>query len=381
MAFNVKGKNVHIAIVSTNKDKYSETFIHRHVQCLPAQVHFLFDGYLPTQVSSDKGMTAHSILGLRKERNLWPFYKYAITERERLALAIEHYLKNHRIEVLLCEYGPSGVELMSIAKKCKIPLVVHFHGYDAYRKDVLSTYGKHYPELFSVAAKVIAVSNHMALQLQSLGCDKHKVRYLCYGVDTQLFQAKGKKKQNPVFVACGRFVKKKAPQLTLEAFALVLKKHPEAKLRMIGDGELWQECKDLTAILGIQEAVEFKGVLTQADIALEFNTALAFLQHSITTDDNDSEGTPLTILEAMSAGLPVVSTKHGGIAEVVTEGETGFLVHEGDVQAMADRMNFLMANTQIAQQMGEKGSERAHKNYHLKQYTDTLFQILKECIR
>ena len=377
----MKGNHLHIAIVSTNKDKYSETFIHNHVKLLPAQVHFLFDGYLPTQVSTNKGITSQSILELKKEKRFWPFRKKALTERENLALAIEHYLREHHIDVLLCEYGPSGVEMMPIAQKCKIPLVVHFHGYDAYRKDVLSAYGKHYPELFSVAAKVIAVSNHMALQLQKLGCDKNKVRYLCYGVDTQLFQVNVNEKQNAVFVACGRFVKKKAPQLTLEAFALVLKKNPRAKLLMIGDGELLQSCKELSLTLGIQGSVEFKGVLTQAEIAAQFYRALAFIQHSITTDENDSEGTPLTILEAMSAGLPVVSTKHGGIEEVVTEGETGFLVEEGDVEAMAERMNYLIANTQIAKQMGEKASEWVHKDYNLKLYTERLFEILKESIK
>lgn len=368
---------MNIAIISTNKDKYSETFIHNHVKLLPGNIHFLFDGYLPKQVSKDKGVTSYSLLELDSKKIFSFFMQREKAEKEILQTAIEHYFTKHKIDVILCEYGPSGVELMPIAKKCNISLVVHFHGYDAYRDDILNSYGKHYKELFSISAAIIAVSKHMTEQLKNLGCPEKKIHHLCCGIDATLFKPNLNKKDNFNFISCGRFVEKKAQHLTINAFELVLRKTPSSKLIMIGDGELLQSCKELVQQLNISNSVEFMGVLNQRQIAEQFANAYAFVQHSITTFQNDSEGTPLTILEAMSAGLPIISTKHGGISDVVQDAETGFLVSEQDVEGMANNMYKLILNPTESKTMGERASEHVTQNYTLELYTQKLFEILK----
>ncbi len=365
-----------LAIVSTNKDKYSETFIHNHIKLLPAEIHFLFDGYLPSQYSIDKGLTLHSIFDFNKSKLFGLLKNKTKDTSELLNEAIENYLLKNKIEYILCEYGPSGVEIMKIANKLKIPLIVHFHGYDAYREDILSSYGKRYKELFSFASEIIAVSEHMKLQLSKLGCPENKLHKLCYGIDTTIFRLNETKTPSPTFIACGRFVEKKGPTLTIRAFEKVVAKEPNAKLVMIGDGELLQTCKDLAIALGINENVEFKGALSQEQIASEFRNALAFVQHSITTKTNDSEGTPLVILEAMSSGLAVISTLHGGIPDVVSN-ETGLLVKEGDVDTMAEKMLFLISNPDEAIAMGTKAAKVVAEKYSLELYIENLWHIIE----
>lgn len=369
---------MNLAIISTNKDKYSETFIHNHVKLLPASIHFLFDGYLPKQVSKDKGLTSYSLLELDSKKTFSFLKRKAPTEKKRLEFAVENYLTTYKIDVILCEYGPSGVELMSIAKRCNIPLIVHFLGYDAYRDDILNSFGKQYKELFSISAAIIAVSKHMAAQLKALGCPENKIHHLCCGIDETVFKPNSKKERSLTFVACGRFVEKKAPYLTIKAFELVLRKTPNAKLIMVGDGELLQECKNLVNELSISNSIEFKGVQRQDQIAGIYAEALAFVQHSITTAQNDSEGTPLAIMGAMSAALPVISTKHGGISDIIVENETGFLVEEKDIEEMAKKMLFVIENPERAEIIGKAASQYIKANHTLNLYTQKLFELIKK---
>ena len=369
---------MNIAIISTNKDKYSETFIHNHVQLLSGNIHFLFDGYLPKKYSIDKGESEHLISEYNNRKWYQLFKPRYRNDKDRLIDAVQQYLKNNKIDVVLCEYGPSGVELMNIVDFLKIPLIVHFHGYDAYRNDILSSYGRLYKKMFSICSVVISVSQHMTSQLTMMGCPSHKIKMLCYGIDTELFKKHRIPSNDFTYVACGRFVEKKSPFNTIKAFNLVLKKHPQAKLVMIGDGELLQNSKNLASQLNMNHAIEFKGAMTQLQIAHIFSKSNVFVQHSITTTQNDSEGTPLTILEAMCAGLPVVSTKHAGIMDVVKDNESGFLVNEGDIKAMAERMIYFIENKEIAMLLGENGSEIINSTYNLHFYTQSLMQILKQ---
>ena len=138
----------------------------------------------------------------------------------------------------------------------------------------------------------------------------------------------------PVFVAVGRFVDKKAPQLTLAAFGQVAATLREAQLVMIGDGPLFESTRRAARSFGLEDRVEFRGRQTSQEVATAMRKARVFVQHSIRTVRGDSEGTPVSILEAGAAGLPVVSTRHAGIKDVVQHGSTGFLVEEGDVEGI-----------------------------------------------
>lgn len=369
---------MNIAIISVNKNKYSETFIHNHVKLLPGNIHFLFEGYLPSKYSIDRGNSEYLLSEFGK-RKWFDFYKSkSSNNKEEQINAIKNYLRENKIDVLLCEYGPSGVEMMNIATFLKIPFVVHFHGYDAYRHDILNSYGEYYKEMFDACSAAVAVSKHMGSQLLDIGCSFDKIKLLTYGIDVDIFQKRSKASVEDVFVACGRFVEKKGPLKTIKAFNIVLKNCPSAKLVMIGDGELLQDAFDLVKQLHIEDSVEFKGVMTQLQIAEEFSNATVFVQHSITTDQNDSEGTPLTIMEAMCSGLPIISTKHAGINELVTDNETGYLVDEGDVNKMAEKMLFLIENKEKAKELGENGSRIFIEKYNLQSYTENLFQLLKQ---
>lgn len=349
---------VTVAILSTNPNKYSETFIHAHFQSIPNALIYS-NGYFPSNYSLDRGKSWEEL-----ERNPDP------------ETALIQSWKANNVKVILAEYGPAGVEVMKACEKAKLPFIVHFHGFDAYRDDVLESYGVHYKELFQKASKIVVVSKDMYAQLLKLGCPKEKLQQITYGVDTGLFCPPGEDQTRENFIACGRFVAKKSPLTTIRAFAKVVEAHPGAKLTFIGDGELLDDAISLANELNLQENIDFKGVLNPSEVAAELQKHAIFVQHSIRTEQNDSEGTPLSILEAAACGLAIVATNHGGISDVIQNEVTGYLVEEGDVEAMGKYMLELYNNEPLRSELGDRARSVILNEYQQADYIASLEKCL-----
>jgi glycosyltransferase involved in cell wall biosynthesis len=108
--------------------------------------------------------------------------------------------------------------------------------------------------------------------------------------------------------------------------------------------------------------------------------SMVFVQHSRIAESGDSEGTPVAILEASAAGLPVVSTLHAGIPMVILQGKSGLLVKENDVNTMADSIVTLLNDIELCKEMGAKGKEYIQQNYSLKHHINTITRIIETCI-
>jgi glycosyltransferase involved in cell wall biosynthesis len=180
-------------------------------------------------------------------------------------------------------------------------------------------------------------------------------------------------------LAVGRFVEKKAPYLTILAFKKVLEWLPEARLVMAGGGILYDVCCKLIKALHIEHAVELRGIIDHDDVATLMQQSRVFVQHSLVPASGDTEGTPVAILEAGAAGLPVVSTKHAGISDVVVDGKTGFLVDEGDIDAMSDHMYQLLSNPVLAGEMGKTAREHISANFAMERSIERLRNIIERC--
>lgn len=366
-------KNKNIAITSVNKDAYSETFIKAQIENLPA-VLIMHSGWLPAFYD---GELSFEFVGLKKTMNQWSNFIFGRSFFYKSSNYIA-VLKKHKIDVVLAQYGPAGVALMNICKKAKIDLVVHFHGFDASAHEILSKYEEKYQELFFQAKKIIVVSNAMKLKLISIGCPEAKIALITYGPNNLFFDSKPTFESN-TFFSIGRFVDKKAPYLTLMAFYEVLKEFPDAQLRMAGSGELLNTCKNMVKAWGIEESVHFLGIIKPEQTKIEMEKALAFVQHSVVAENGDSEGTPVGILEAQAAALPVIATYHAGIPDVVIDGETGLLVQETHIYRMKEAMIQVIKDKEKAKEMGVKGRERINKEFTMAIYINKLRDVLNAC--
>lgn len=362
-----------VAMVAPSLNAYSETFIQAQKEGLEAEVFYYYGGELPLYLEGFGRLIDRSVSFSIKVKRKLGFKINNIEEK-----AFIQSLKKNKTQVVLAQYGPTAHRIVKICKDLNIPLITHFHGYDASVDEVIKRC-KNYKDVFDYSTYVITVSKEMQKALLALGCPKEKLIYNTYGPDSRFLEIKPQFSE-PIFIGLGRFVEKKAPYYLILAFLKVLAKFPEARLIIGGHGKFYEICQNLIHHFKIEENVLLPGILTKEEYSNYLSKGLAFVQHSIAAMDGDQEGTPLAILESSAAGLPVISTFHAGIPDVILDGETGFLVQEHDVDAMADKMLFLLENKLVAIQMGEKGKERIASHFTLEKHFRTLDELIDKTI-
>ncbi len=357
-----------LAIFSPNNAAYSETFIRAHRQ-LPFNIRFYYSGYLPSALEGDNQFADFDwIPRIKKRFNR----KFSLAEHRLI-----QSLQREKVDCILAEYGPTACESLNVARYLGIPMVVHFHGYDVGVNQVIGEYSERYKQLFQYAHAVVAVSNKMKYDLLDMGCPEEKMVVTACGPSPEFFDCNPSYAGNN-FLSIGRFIPKKAPHLIIAAFKQVVKKFPESKLWMVGDGALMPVCKSLVKAFGLKGNVEFKGVLTATEMKTIMNQSLALVQHSVVADDGDTEGTPVAIMEAQAAALPVIATLHAGIPDVVINGETGLLSEEFDIETMAGYMVQLLEDKKLAAQLGSAGRERIANKFSLARHLGILTEAIEK---
>ena len=373
------------AIAASSFSRPSETFIRDHARAIaPDETAIIshapppeeFDG-APALRGIDLGAWPGQSNPARKAvdmgRRYWRRYASPYLPDKDNQRVID-FLKQHNVSALMCEYGPTGVMLAKPAQEASVPLYVHFHGFDAAVMARAPFWPARYRRLFESAAGVIGPSRFIANKLEALGCASEKLHVCACGIDPDRF-APGHR-ASPRLVAVGRLVPKKAPHIAIKAFGLIADQYPEARLDIIGDGPLAGRCRSLVKSLGLSERVFLHGRQPHVFVSALMGEACAFVQHSVTTPLGDVEGLPVSILEAMACGLPVISTRHSGIQEAVLEGETGFLAAEEDVEGMAQAMASVLSDPARGLEMGDAGRARVLAHYTQEKSAATLRAIM-----
>ena len=362
-----------LCIACSQLGAVSETFIRDHITRLPMPVRVLHGGS-PCYDGEGRNVGPSRIARLAQALSRWLGGSGLPWLYDK---PIARFLRRNNIAAVLTEYGTVGVKVMKACTRAGVPLVVHFHGYDAYKNEIIESNRQQYAEMFEYASAIVAVSQDMKQQLIAIGAPAEKIFWIPCGVDTTVFDKAAPENAEIQFLAVGRFVEKKAPQLTLLAFSKVLKTCPDSTLKMIGDGQLFGLCQQMAQALGISDAVEFTGFQDHDFVRAAMQKALAFVQHSVRPLDGDSEGTPVGVTEAQATGLPVVATAHAGIKDVVIDGETGFLVDELDVDGMAEAMIKLARDPDLAARLGRAGRQRVIEKFSFQTSLQKLAQVIK----
>jgi glycosyltransferase involved in cell wall biosynthesis len=389
-------RKLNICIVQPGKNVYSETFIQNHIKYLPGNIFDLYGDWFPVfdnigERISDKyiNRSFFSKFSVKICKFLPAFIANRITssikgypyDENFNRVAFGYFLKKKKIDVVLAEFMIKGIAIKDVCFELNIPFIVHTHGAgDIMYKEGLDNHLKSFPDLFLKVSHVISVDSFSSSKLLEFGLQKQKLTQLGLGIDLNLFNVTKPSLNEPIFLAIGRLVNKKAPYLTILAFSTVLKKHPDAKLIMGGSGNLLDCCLQLVKALKIEKNVRFSGVLAPSEVAEMMKKSRAFVQHSLHTIEGDSEGIPVVILEAMACGLPVISTYHNGIADTITHSVDGLLVDENDVNKMAEYMIKLIDDPQYADQLGIKARQNIEEHFEMSKVIESLYCILKNAI-
>lgn len=270
------------------------------------------------------------------------------------------------VKLVHARFGWGGIRIRKLCKKLNLPVITTFYGIDASRLPRHFSYRYNLRKLFQDGEIFLVQSNNMKEDIVRLGCPEEKVMVFYGGVDPGKFKLrKGKEKEKIKIMMCGRFVEKKGFEYGIRAFAKITKEHKNTLMYIVGDGELKEKLKELTSSLNIASKVKFLGVLSHKEVQKQMEESDIFLAPSITAKNGDKEGIPTVIKEAMATGLPVVSTYHAGIPELVKDGETGFLVAEKDVEALTEKIHYLITHPEDAILMGRKGRKVVEEKFNL----------------
>jgi glycosyltransferase involved in cell wall biosynthesis len=264
------------------------------------------------------------------------------------------------------------------------PDLVHAHfGVEGVQVPRDPVYRAAYGRLFQVAARLIALSEDFRSRLIALGCPAEKIAVVHLGVDPFAFSycPPAPDATRPVhFFATARMVEKKGTRYTLEALAQVRRTHPEIRYTHIGGGPMEAELNALAAQLGIADICDFQGAQPNPVVRAEMRAADIFVLPSVTAANGDEEGTPVTLYEAMATGLPILSTRHSGIPEVVRDGENGYLAPERDSASLAANMIHMIENPHQWAGMAERGRALIEERYDVYKETARLEHIYQETL-
>jgi colanic acid/amylovoran biosynthesis glycosyltransferase len=364
-----------LLIAYPNPYSYSETFIHNHLRLLhPAKT--LTNGWMPFEDENRKSIFRFALKnnylrGLIK-RFIPKWYELLYTN------ALHRFLVNNNITHVLSEYGITTHFVSEACKQAGVQLIGHFHGFDAYEHKTINAYKSRYKRMSEFTKRIVVVSEDMKQQALAWGIKADKIINNPYGVELGKFQSCKPQENEAIIISVGRFTGKKAPDLVIKAFQLVLKKHPRAKLQMVGNGELWEEAKALVQQLELESSITLLGVKSPDEISVLLSKAKIFVQHSLRPPNGDSEGTPNTVLEASATGLPIVSTEHAGIKEAVVHGVTGFLVPERDIEGMAEYICTLLDDKDMQERFGKAARQHMEQQYNLEGRIAALRNIIHD---
>jgi colanic acid/amylovoran biosynthesis glycosyltransferase len=147
---------------------------------------------------------------------------------------------------------------------------------------------------------------------------------------------------------------------------------------VVGDGPLRERLAQLAAARGVSSNVTFAGAQPASEVINILHSADVLLAPSVTAADGDIEGIPVSIIEGMSAGLPVVATRHSGIPEAVADGRSGFLVAEHDVDGLVKCLSELGSSHERRRQMGLAGADIIRREFDISMLTDRLVGMYRE---
>jgi colanic acid/amylovoran biosynthesis glycosyltransferase len=282
-----------------------------------------------------------------------------------------------------CHFGPNGdlAVMMKYLGAFEGKIVTTLHGEIGYTRK--KKYRKGYETLFEMGDLFLPMSNKERQNLVDSGCDPQKIRVHRMGVDLRKFPFSSKNfphNRKIKLLTVGRLVEKKGVEYAIRAVAKIATRYPDIEYKIGGDGPLSKSLQDLINQLNLNEKVKILGFQLQEEIINLIKEADLFLAPSVTSKDGDIEGIPVVIMEAMAQGLPVLSTRHAGIPELVEDGKSGFLVPERDPDALAEKLEYLIQHQDLLPQMGSTGRDFIERNHNINKLNDQMIQMFQQLL-
>jgi len=320
---------------------------------------------------------ALATLGISGDVNThkWPVFRHRV----------RRCLEDLEPDVVHAQFGPPGVLIAPVAKKLDIPLFVTFHGYDVFLLPKRGDWKNRYNNLFESADKLITVSERTLKELVDLSSQEEKTCVVHNGTTIGECDYSDPSKEYDGGVVkllfVGRLIEVKSPLRLVDVFRRATQMNENKstlKLTIVGDGPMKRELKDRVKQYGLSDRIDYLGKVSHNEVRRLMADHHIYVQYCQRSANGAEESFGVTFIEAQASGLPVVSTKSGGVPDAVNDGESGYLVPEEDTEAMAERIVQLAQSPDQWSKMGRAGREYVEKHFDLSKQVHKLTDLYKK---
>lgn len=278
-------------------------------------------------------------------------------------------IEKEKPDVIHCHFAYEAIKIIqNINSENKTPIFIHFHGYGA--SQMLRK--KSYVQTIQACLKKenvypLFVSNYIKETLRNLSIDVSKGSILRCGVDLDKFYCSSivKEEGEIVFLQVSSLAEKKGHEYTIKSFDMFLTKNKEyrdsVKVVFTGDGARKEGLVRLVSKLNLDKNIEFIGNVTSDKAVVLMNSADFYVHHSVESSDGDKEGIPTSVMEAMAMNLPILSTNHAGIPELVKHEVNGLLCDEKDIETFSTQIKEILSWGKL-----NKNRDKVEKLYNYK---------------
>ncbi|HHG8751659.1 TPA: colanic acid biosynthesis glycosyltransferase WcaL [Escherichia coli] len=297
------------------------------------------------KVAKLRHRASQTLRGIHR-KNTWQalnLKRYGAESRNLILSAIcGQVAKPLHADVFIAHFGPAGVTAAKLRElgviRSKIATI--FHGIDISSREVLNHYTPEYQQLFRRGDLMLPISDLWAGRLQKMGCPREKIAVSRMGVDMTRFSPRPvKAPATPLeIISVARLTEKKGLHVAIEACRQLKELGVAFRYRILGIGPWERRLRTLIEQYQLEDVIEMPGFKPSHEVKAMLDDADVFLLPSVTGADGDMEGIPVALMEAMAVGIPVVSTLHSGIPELVEADKSGWLVPENDARALAQRL-------------------------------------------
>lgn len=292
------------------------------------------------------------------------------------------------VDIVHAHFGVEGLYASRATARLNLPQVTTLHGFDVTvsqgnlvksRRPAWLQYAVGRAKFLSGDSHFVCVSEHIRRLAIQAGANEDHCSVIGTGVASELITPSPRPDQ-PIVLHVARLVEKKGTEYLIRAFAVVIRKIPEAQLRIVGEGPLRAELEALTKELGIGPSVEFLGAMPHGMVLEHIHACSVFSLPSVTAASGDQEGLGQVVLEAAAAGRPVVATRHGGLLEAVEHGKTGILVEERNVAELADALVYVLNSQAAAMRFGQAGRNMVLQKFDLRKQAAKIERLYRNVL-
>lgn len=371
-----------IVIISMRRPR--ESFTHRSVERIKAPVF-----YLPSQLRGNLIRLAWAnlavfvqrpaaythALGVMKEKFAHSRSLATLKHLLQAGYLVHHALPGQGVDRLHAHFAHSPT---SVAQFAHLLTGLPF-GFTGHAKDIYTQRPQALADKLSQADLVVTCTDYNRRHLADL--NGARVQLVYHGIDNSLFAFRGVKHPEkgadaPYRILCvARMVEKKGLDILLEAMAHLRRRGLNCRLRHIGDGPLKESLQARSRNLGLEDSVEWLGVLSHEHVVEEYNRADAFALACRIADNGDRDGIPNVLAESMAVGAPVVGVNLSGIPELVEHGKTGLLVEPADPPALADALERVLTDAALRERIIPAAREKVVNDFDNRRWTLKLAEV------